>query len=173
MEPNKEIIIKLNIKRIIIIAAALCLLLIAGFFIDDYKYRKSFFGFDESGEYTAIAVEKWDQYGCSYFYQEDQEEALDNYEAIIEDDRIIDYVKRNTAIYGVINLYSDEQIENAFNAIVYGCNDTEHDTGKYESVADIPERLFRNCYLQMIMPNNMDESIKEVYEEYLNELKEE
>ena len=171
MNNNEKIIINVNKKHIIVMVVIICMLLLIGFLFDDYKYWRSSFGFDKGDEYTTKAIETWDRYGCTYFYKEDQKEALDNYESMLKDDNLVVYVKRTTAIYGIINLYSDKDIEAAFNAIVYGCNNSDHDTGKYRSVADIPERLFRNCYLEMIMPNNMDESIKEVYEQYLYELK--
>lgn len=171
MKTEEKMIIEVNKKHIIIVVVTVCLLLLVSFLFDDHKYWNSLFRFDEGDEYTAKAIEAWDQYGCSYFYKEDQEKALDNFESILEDKKLVEYVKRDTAIYGFINLYSDQEIENAFNAIVYGCNNSEHDTGKYKSVADIPERLFRNCYYQMLLPNQMDKSIREVYERYLDEMK--
>ncbi len=170
MKTDKKIIIEVNKKHIIIIVVTLCILILVSFLFDDQKYWNSLFGFDKGDEYTAKAIEVWDQYGCSYFYNEDQEKALENYEAMLEDKKIVEYVKKSTAIYGFINLYSDQEIEDALNAIVYGCNNSEHDSGNYKSVKDIPERLFRNCYLQMLLPNQMDKSIKEVYDIYLKEM---
>ncbi|WP_022759077.1 hypothetical protein [Butyrivibrio fibrisolvens] len=171
MKVDKNIIVEVNKKHIIILTVMVCLFLLVSFLLDDQRYWNSLFKFDADDEYTIRAIEAWDHYGCSYFYKEDQEKALENYESIIGDEKMLEYVKKSTAIYGFINLYSDQEIEDAFNAIVYGCNNSEHDSGKYKSVADIPERLFRNCYLQMLFPNQMDKSIKEVYEIYLSDLK--
>ncbi|WP_026657936.1 hypothetical protein [Butyrivibrio sp. AC2005] len=172
MENGKKIVIEVNKRHLIILIIAIFLFLLVSFLFDDYPYWKSSFGFDESDKYTTKTIETWNKYGCCYFYKNDKKKALDNYDAILEDEKLVGYVKSNTAIWGIINLYSDKQISNAFNALVYGCYNSNHETGKYKSVADIPERLFRNCYIQLMMPNNMNKSIKEVYEQYLREQKE-
>ncbi len=159
-----------KIKKSLIILIIIALISLIGFFIDDFKYRKSLFGFDKGDKYTNEAIEMWDKYGCSYFYKDNQKEALDNYESMLEDKEIVEYVKEDTAIYGFIHPYSKDEIGNAFNAIVYGCNNSEHDTGKYKSIADIPERLFRNCYMQLIMPNELDVGLRDAYDRYVHEL---
>ena len=159
-----------NKKKLVFLMIIVALILTTGFLIDDSKYWKSLFGFDKGDKYTNEAIEMWDQYGCSCFYPNEEEKALQNYESMLKDEKIVDYVYKNTAIYSFIHPYSKSEIENVFNAIVYGCRNREHDSGKYKSVADIPERLFRNCYMELILCNEMDKGLRDAYENYVHEL---
>lgn len=175
---DNRIIITITKKQItrgvafgVVILAFIIIALFVKFKIEDAKYYGPVFDFDSGDKYVNQAIEVWDKYGCSYFYNEDQNEALGNFERILEIESVKNYVRSQNTIYGFIHLYSDADIEYALNAIVYGCDDPKHDTGKFKSISDIPDRLFGCCYTQIQVRNNMNYAIDIVYNEFIEELK--
>lgn len=177
MTDNRIIITitKKQITRAFVFGVVLLVFIIIALFvkfkIEDAKYYGPVFDFDSGDKYTTQAIEVWDKYGCSYFYIEDQDEAREIFERIMGYESVKNYVRSQNTIYGIIHLYSDADIEYALNAIVYGCDDPEHDTGEYKSITDIPDRLFGCCYTQIQVRNNMRYAIETVYNKYIEELK--
>lgn len=165
---KKEVAILLVEIGIIISYALLCN-------ITHYYQEKnaSCFGFDSKNYYTAECIKIWDEYGCSVFFEDNQEEVLAKLESIISDSEIIDNIQTNTKILGIINGYSEEEIESAINAFVYGCNNSEHISGSYNSIKDVPEPLIRCTYSEILRHSDdseLHEGVVNNFNRYMGKL---
>jgi hypothetical protein len=165
---KREVAILLVEIGIIISYALLCN-------ITHYYQEKnaSFFGFDSKDYYTAEGIKIWDEYGCSIFFEDKQEEVQENLESIISDSKIIENIQTDTKILLVFNRYSKVEIESAINAIVYGCKNSKHSSGKYNSIKEVPEPLLRSTYYEIIShtyDSELYKGVKAYLDRYISNL---
>ncbi len=122
--------------------------------------------------YRIKALKEWDKNGCSALYGTDGDKAEAYWGSLIENDEIVDNVRKNTTSFWIIHNYTDEEIKAALNAIVYGCNDPNHSSGYYESVRDIPSDLRIACINQLNINNDSEyDSVGDEYNAHVKELK--
>ncbi len=159
---RKEVAIFLVEIGIIIAYAVVC-----NISHDFQEKNASCFGFDSKDYYTAEGIKIWDEYGCSIFFEDKQEEVQENLESIISDSKIIENIQTDTKILLVFNRYSKVEIESAINAIVYGCKNSKHSSGKYNSIKEVPEPLLRSTYSE-ILRHTYDSELYEGVETYFN-----
>lgn len=165
---RKEVAIFLVEIGIIIAYAVVC-----NISHDFQEKNASCFGFDSKNYYTAECIKIWDEYGCSVFFEDNQEEVLAKLESIISDSEIIDNIQTNTKILGIFNGYSEEEIESAINAFVYGCNNSEHISGSYNSIKDVPEPLIRCTYSEILRhsaDSELHEGVVKNFNRYMSKL---
>lgn len=171
---NDEMIFYVS-KRHVVIVILIIIFLLLPKMVDsvagDTRYNFDAIAFDMDDPYTIDAIDKWDEHGCSFFYKGIEQEAFSEYEQIIGDRRLMPAIKETMRWSESCENYSDCEIESALNAIVYGCNDREHSSGDYKSVADIPVPLFRICSYEISDFNDLDLDIETVYYYYITDLK--
>lgn len=121
--------------------------------------------------YRIKALKDWDKNGCSALYEKDGDKAEAYWGSLIENEDIVDNVRKNTTSFVFIHHYTDEEIKAALNAIVYGCNDPNHSSGDYKSVRDIPNELRIACVNQLNINNDTDYgSVEDEYNAHVREL---
>lgn len=165
---KKEVAILLVEIGIIIAYAVVC-----NISHDFQEKNASCFGFDSKNYYTAECIKIWDEYGCSVFFEDKQEEVLAKLESIISDSEIIDKIQTNTKVLVFFNRYSKEEIEGAINAIVYGCKDSRHSSGNYNSIKEVPEPLLRCTYYEILShgaDSELHDGVKEYFDRYIRKL---
>ena len=108
------------------------------------------------------ALKEWNRNGCSALFGDGGDEIEKYWGAVSEIDQVFNYVKSLTD-------YSDEKIRDAFNALIYGCNDPNHESGDYKSISEIPTDLRAACLSQLLTKNaDEKESIQDAYIAYVN-----
>jgi hypothetical protein len=106
---------------------------------------------DNRGYYTKFnnynkikALKAWNNYGCSVLYGNNGNVVENDFGKKIEDGTYLTSIKNQTTEFVFFQKYSDEEILSALNALVYGCNDSDHTTD-YKSIRDIPTELRLAC----------------------------
>jgi hypothetical protein len=86
---------------------------------------------------------------------------------------LVDSIKVDTRILNYFDRYSEEEIESAINAFVYGCNNPKHSSGDYKSINDLPEKLMRCCNYEIVQHSAMHElyeGIDKYFDSYIRNI---
>ncbi|MCR5773213.1 MAG: hypothetical protein K6G87_18480 [Butyrivibrio sp.] len=155
----KKILEMVKRKEILIFSVEICIIfayIITCKLVTYYHYvNDSQFGFNNNDYYISQGIELWNEYGCSVFFKDKQTEVFDELQRIISDSNLVDSIKVDTRILNYFDRYSEEEIESAINAFVYGCNNPKHSSGDYKSINDVPEKLMRCCNYEIVQHSDM------------------
>ncbi|WP_155244515.1 hypothetical protein [Butyrivibrio fibrisolvens] len=132
---------------------------------------------DERGYYIKLnnyykikALKDWDRYGCRILYGDDGEAAVKQFENQYDD--ILDSVKEQTREYFVFQKYTDEEIKDAMNALIFGCHNDTYVTN-YSSIRDIPPELRMACTNAINENRDTFDGIVNEYNDYTRKIQEE